>query len=833
MTYSNMTDSSTLYSSTKYTKLHFLFHAFVASALILTANTAAADTALQSGSPVGLNLAASTFIPNFYLDVDGSARQLMVNVTGNSGDFDLFLRFGSPFPEQSTTTTVPTVSEDLLNRYAHYHSISSASTESISVLPSSRIPLHTGRWYIAVINASESFATGTLTATTAASAPVGSITLDFANPSTGNSDPTNDCDDSFWTDTTAAAAVGGNTATTLGLQRRNALAFAAQELVQQLQIPDSITVHACGAHLGGTAQSAILAHAAPLSYLFDDPQFPIAALPKKYTWYSSTAAVRLAGTSECGLGGGDCNGVDNEEIEATFNEDIGKATIVGGEQFYLGFDADPTPNHSLDFVSIAMHEMTHGLGFFGLVNLDATQGPVGAKAGIATDSSGNLTIAFTGLSDGPYDDIYDESIAIVNSNDSVYTPFMGYEVNGSGDAARAVAVTSGPTITSDGQYIPGNQTGIRWSDPVAANASGVNANFGKPAPDDFPSLYAPCDESKTPTCATQPSSTLSHTIQPGDMMNAFYSSVNLRQMGLAVPMLAPLGWSNAAVATPVYGQPIPSNWFDRTHSGHGFDFQLLAHDPTFGQDTYFLTFYTYESDGTPEWYQAAGSLVDGIFIPSLQANGSTLYRLVYTTTPTSIVSYSLDDTSNGSVIVDFNQASQSPACRNVDRSNASQLAVMSWSIGADSGQWCVEPIVPISAHASPDFNGHWYAPSDSGWGMEILDVSTAAAPSIFVYMYYPGPDGQPAWATGSGTLNNNTVSMPLQQIADGYCRTCTPPAQLTANSIGTITLRFDPHAPNPTAAPTGAATILANYPAGGGFDRTNIAIQMLSVQTGQ
>ncbi len=39
------------------------------------------------------------------------------------------------------------------------------------------------------------------------------------------------------------------------------------------------------------------------------------------------------------------------------------------------------------------------------------------------------------------------------------------------------------------------------------------------------------------------------------MMNAVYSSVNLRQMGLAMPMLAPLGWSNAAVAAPVYGQP--------------------------------------------------------------------------------------------------------------------------------------------------------------------------------------------------------------------------------------------------------------------------------------
>lgn len=828
-----MTYPDTTGPNMKYTKSHCPFRVLVAAAMLLAANIAAAATALQSGTAVGLNLQASTFIPNFYLDVDGSAKQLTVNVVGNGGDLDLFLRFGSPFPEQSTTTTVPTVSEDLLNRYAHYHAVSSSSTESIVVLPSSRIPLQAGRWYISVINASQSGATGTLTATSATTLPIGRINVDFGNPSTGNSDPANDCDDSFWTDTTPATPVGGNTGATLGMQRQNALTYAANELVQQLQIPVSITVHACGAHLGGTAQSAILAHAAPLSYLFDDPQFPIASLPKKYTWYSSTAAVRLSGTSGCGLGGGDCNGVDNEEIEATFNEDIGTPGVVGGEQFYLGFDADPSPNRSVDFVSIAMHEMTHGLGFFGLVNLDSTQGPVGAKAGIATDSGGNMTIAFSNLSEGPYDDIYDDNIAIVNASDSAYTPFMGYEVNGSEDAARAAAVTSGPVIASAGQYIPGNQTGIRWSDPVAANASGINANFGKPAPDDFPSLYAPCDETKTSTCATQPSSTLSHTIQPGDMMNAFYSSVNLRQMGLAVPMLAPLGWSNVATTMPVFGQPVPSNWYDRTHGGHGFDFQLLTRDPTYGQDTYFLTFYTYESDGTPEWYQALGRLVDGVFVPYIQANGSTLYRLIYTSTAVGGIAFQADNV-DGSIIVDFNQASQAPACRNVDRSSASQLAVMSWSIGNDSAQWCVEPIVPLSAHANPDFNGHWFAPSDSGWGMEILDVSTAASPAIIVYMYYPGPDGQPAWATASGTLTaGNTVSMPLQQIADGYCRTCTPPATFSADTIGSITLMFDPHAPNPAAAPTGSATILANYPGGGGFDRTNIAIQMLSLQTGE
>ena len=111
--------------------------------------------------------------------------------------------------------------------------------------------------------------------------------------------------------------------------------------------------------------------------------------------------------------------------------------------------------------------------------------------------------------------------------------------------------------------------------------------------------------------------TLSHTVQAGDMMNAFYSRFNLRNMGLAVPMLGPVGWSNALTTPPTYAQPIPSNWFDRTRSGHGFDFQLAYADPDLG-DVYFLTFYTYAADGTPQWYQANGHVVDGVFVPALQ-----------------------------------------------------------------------------------------------------------------------------------------------------------------------------------------------------------------------
>jgi len=785
-------------------------------------DAAHADTPLQSGAAAALAMPGQTYITNYYIDVDSATQQLRVSVAANGGDVDLFLRCGSPFPAQGAQV----VGWTLLERYAQYHSISSTSDEAILVLRSSRVPVSCGRWYIAIINSDTAAASGSLTATTSSTLPAGGITLDFQHASTDPSDHTNDCDTAFWTDTTAAAAVGGNTATTLGEQRRNALLYAAQQLAQQLGMHNTIIVHACGAHLGGDANSAILAHAAPLSYFLDSPDFPFNSLPRKYTWYPAAAIGNLNGTSVCGFAGGPCDDVSNADLEITFNEDIGNPSVIAGEKFYLGYQ--PGPTSQIDFITVAMHEMTHGLGFFGLANTIADIGPIGAKLGIDTQTN---SLSYTNVDDGPYDDIYDVNVASVTG--STYTPFMGYEVNGSGDAARAAALVSGP-VTQAGHYNPGVYTGLRWFDPAAVDSS-VNIHRAEIAPNDFPSLYAPCDETAAPTCATQPASTLSHTVQANDMMNAYYSRFNLRNMGLAAPMLGPIGWSTAPVSMPGFTTPIPSNWFDRSHSGHGFDFQLVLHDAARG-DVYFLTFYTYAANGTPEWYQASGRLVDGVFVPDMQSDGETLYRLVYDSTGVGGIHFHADDACNGdaltppcSVVVDFNQAANSPVCRNVDRSDAALLGVMRWSIGGESASWCVEPIVPLALHASPDWNGHWFAPADGGWGFELLDVDTTGAPTIIVYVYYPGPNNQPVWATASGTLNGTSVAnMPLLQISNGYCRGCAPPPQLSGAVIGTMSLSFDP--PNPGRGyTTGTATITTSS----GFSRNNIGVSMLSVPTGQ
>ena len=224
-----------------------------------------------------------------------------------------------------------------------------------------------------------------------------------------------------------------------------------------------------------------------------------------------------------------------------------------------------------------------------------------------------------------------------------------------------------------------------------------------------------------------------------------------------------------------------------------------------------------------------GNLVDGVFVPTLYPDGSSFVRAIYTTSPTSILSHVQDTSIAGSVIVDFNQANASPACRNVDRSGATQLAVMSWTIGNDSADWCVEPLIPVSEDAIPDYNGVWYAPTDSGWGFELVDIaSTTGGSFINVLIYLPGPDNLTNWLSGSGTVNGNLANLQLKQVNDGYCRTCTPPPTLTADNVGTMQLAFG--TPNPgNGFATVTATINVSYPGGGSFNRTNIPVVMLSM----
>src|SRR5690606_10110632 len=78
-------------------------------------------------------------------------------------------------------------------------------------------------------------------------------------------------------------------------------------------------------------------------------------LPQPYSFYSSAATTHNAGTDLCRFAGG---AGDDFDIRANFNTD---------GSFYYGTDGASTGAQA-DFVATAMHEITHGLGFYAVLD---------------------------------------------------------------------------------------------------------------------------------------------------------------------------------------------------------------------------------------------------------------------------------------------------------------------------------------------------------------------------------------------------------------------------------------------------------------------------------
>lgn len=138
---------------------------------------------------------------------------------------------------------------------------------------------------------------------------------------------------------------GGNFAATIGQARLNAFQYAANLLGQRLNSSVTITVAAAIDPLPADAISAVLGAAGP----FD---------------------MKLTTNGAAGVSYPDAlaNAIDNvdldpasPEIIAFFSSTIDTGTVFGGTRWYYGFDRNAGNN--IDFVSVVMHELLHGLGF--------------------------------------------------------------------------------------------------------------------------------------------------------------------------------------------------------------------------------------------------------------------------------------------------------------------------------------------------------------------------------------------------------------------------------------------------------------------------------------
>jgi hypothetical protein len=147
-------------------------------------------------------------------------------------------------------------------------------------------------------------------------------------------------------DPTAAAPVGGNTATTIGAQRLIAFQRAADIWGARLSGSVPIRVRAQFDPLSCNATRAVLGSVGPITSFRDFSGAPVAN-----TWYPVALANALHG-SDLDLGG--------DDINAIFNSTIG-TTCAFPSGWYYGLDANP-PGNQIDFVTVLLHELGYGLG---------------------------------------------------------------------------------------------------------------------------------------------------------------------------------------------------------------------------------------------------------------------------------------------------------------------------------------------------------------------------------------------------------------------------------------------------------------------------------------
>jgi hypothetical protein len=134
---------------------------------------------------------------------------------------------------------------------------------------------------------------------------------------------------------------------TLGANRRTAFEFGMGVWAANLQGPATISANATMTPRGGTANAATLASAAPAQYFENFTNAPLGN-----TWYPECLVEILSGTDP------DDNRLD---INVDFNSDVDNATVLGNTDFYYGTDALPGTN--VDFATVTIHELCHGLGF--------------------------------------------------------------------------------------------------------------------------------------------------------------------------------------------------------------------------------------------------------------------------------------------------------------------------------------------------------------------------------------------------------------------------------------------------------------------------------------
>ncbi len=274
-------------------------------------------------------------------------------------------------------------------------------------------------------------------------------------------------------DLTPFVPVGGNPATTLGEARLIAFQHAAFIWGSCLNSSIEILIGAEMNPLPGDAFSAVLGQAGAETFHRDFLNAPVAN-----TWYPQALANSYHGFD-----------LDpaSPDIGAEFNSDI-DGPILGATNWYYGLDANP-PAGDIDFVTVVLHELGHGLGFQTIVDLQTGQKPLGRN------DSYMLNLEHHGAVPPRFSDMT--------------------------DAQRVAAAISDPDLHWDGANVLAAAAAI----PLTAGFPGGHVQVHAPNPLELGSSV----------------SHFSNAVVPNELMEAGYAGPN-HQVGLALDLMEDIGW---------------------------------------------------------------------------------------------------------------------------------------------------------------------------------------------------------------------------------------------------------------------------------------------------
>lgn len=287
-------------------------------------------------------------------------------------------------------------------------------------------------------------------------------------------------------DTTPREPTDQNPGTTLGDQRSYALQYAAHLIGTKIKSDVDIRVRVeFSDQLDCTSTTAETGAAGPSA-----SRANFAGAPQSDVFYPIALANALAGRDLAPRGNGD---VPEYDIVARFNDRIdGNSDCDFPVDYYYGLEGAPSGG-DIDFVSTAVHELIHGLGF--ITNVELANG----------EYRGGLPNA--------YDTLIRDFYYTLHSSHGLWT---GLSAN-----RRAASADNDPMVVLDG--------------PASNSASGSLAagrQFGRIR------LYAPS--------VVNQGSSISHwttAVSPNALMEPQDTGYNVNGgLGLAVCALADIGW---------------------------------------------------------------------------------------------------------------------------------------------------------------------------------------------------------------------------------------------------------------------------------------------------